>query len=94
MSDHRHIWTGPVFIRLPHALASEPVNNAYEALDVLLQRWPHPANKAYDEATKICSRATEGRVGCGLARVVFIAAAREAGIHVDDGKAQKTEFGR
>jgi Protein of unknown function (DUF982) len=58
------------------------VSSVFQAVDILLNKWPIEWGPAHLEARQACMAAMEGTITPGEARDAFITAAEEAGILV------------
>lgn len=73
----------PVPVILPgKANVTHNVSNVFQAVEILLKRWPTKGGPAHLQARMACLAAMEGTVSPGEARLAFTDAAAEAGILV------------
>jgi hypothetical protein len=75
------MWPAPVAIRL-NPYQTVQVCTLHEALDCLRTQWPKEArdSRSFNRALALCTEAADGDRSQAAARVVFIDAAREAGL--------------
>ncbi len=74
-------WSEPVLIRIggPGG-ATDNVDSALEAIQVLVHQWPVHGGALHAEALAICFDVVDGNPDIEAARAAFIAAAEEADI--------------
>jgi hypothetical protein len=79
----QNIHFAPVVIQIEQGGQYRNVTSVMEAAVLLFQVWPKDHGEAYFVARHACIKAMEGKVPADHARSAFIAAAREAHMHVE-----------
>lgn len=83
MTENDFSWKLPVDVTLTSGLRRR-FTNAYDALDFLAEEWPTRRGIAYNRAIRLCRIALRSDRAAELARIAFVAAALEAGMHQAD----------
>ena len=79
----------PVKIRTETSPDPRIFHSLEEATEYLLMNWPAYQSSVLDHARQTCLNAIAGKVSKSEARAAFVAAAKEAGIHIGRSKLKK-----
>jgi hypothetical protein len=76
------IWDHALAILLPGTSRTIDIRDPRSAMYVLAEKWPVTYGRAFQRALALCAKAIEGRCSPSMARLAFLAAAREANVVV------------